>query len=213
MCLNLHHSGTTNKRNLAEDLSKTIEYLSQNSDEKHHDNFFVQLVSARQSVSTYLADLHTKEKPLDKSPFELFGQLLQKEREEIPDINVVFPNFNQWSLNRLQEAKNLLNQLAQFPLFFNGEKTTIWAKSSLSSYSYELELELREKIEEFQQAIDSTQAINQQLQATFRVESLSNLESVETYYAALSHVLKAPTRLPKNGLKQVNQLLRLLLLS
>ena len=198
VCLNLHHSGTTNKRNLAEDLSKTIEYLSQNSDEKHHDNFFVQLVSARQSVSTYLADLHTKEKPLDKSPFELFGQLLQKEREEIPDINVVFPNFNQWSLNRLQEAKNLLNQLAQFPLFFNGEKTTIWAKSSLSSYSYELELELREKIEEFQQAIDSIQAINQQLQATFRVESLSNLESVETYYAALSHVSKAPTRLPKN---------------
>ncbi len=201
VCLNLHHSGTTDKRKLVEDLSKTIkyiEYLIQTSDGKHHDNFFVQLVSARHSIGSYLTGLHTKEKPLDKSPFELFGELLRKKKEKTPDLNVIFPDFNQWSLNRLQEAKNLLDQLSQFLLFFNGEKTTIWAKSSLSSYSYELELELKEKIEEFHQAIDSIQAVREQLQATFRVESLPNLESLETYYAALSHVLKAPIELPKN---------------
>jgi len=201
MCLNLHHSGTTDKRKLVEDLSKTIkyiEYLIQTSNGKRHDNFFTQLASARQSVGSYLASLHTQEKPLDKSPFELFGEILRKKRERVPDLNVIFPNFNQWSLNRLQEAKNLLNQLAQFLSFFNGEKATIWAKSSLSSYSYELELELREQMEESQQAIALIQNISQQLQATFQVESLSNLGDSETYYAALSHVLKAPQDLPEN---------------
>jgi very-short-patch-repair endonuclease len=201
VCLNLHHSGTTDKRKLVEDLSKTIkyiEYLTQTFDGKRHDHFFVQLASARQSVGSYLAGLHTKEKPLDKSPFELFGEILRKKRGGVPDLNVIFPNFNQWSPNRLQEAKNLLNQLAQFLPFFNGEKTTIWAKSSLSSYSYELELELREQMEEFQQAIALIQNISQQLQATFQVKSLSNLESLETYCVALSHVLKAPQELPEN---------------
>jgi very-short-patch-repair endonuclease/signal recognition particle GTPase len=201
MCLNLHHSGTTDKRKLVEDLSKTInhiEFIAQNSDRVHHDNFFDQLVSVRQSVNLHLASLHAKEKPLDKSPFELFGELLRKKREGIPDLNVIFSNFNQWSLNQLQQAKNLLNQLAQFLPFFNGEKTTIWAKSSLDYYSFELELELREKIEGFQQAIVSNQNINRQLQSTFQVDALSNLESIETCYAALSYVLRAPIELPEN---------------
>ena len=201
MCLNLHHSGTTDKRKLVEDLSKTIKYIehiAQNSDREHHSNFFAQLVSTRQSISSYLASLHAKEKPLDKSSFELFSELLRKKREGVPDLNVIFPNFNQWSLDRLQQAKNLLNQLAQFLLFFNGGKTTIWARSSLNSYSFELELELREKIEEFQQAIVLSKNINRQLQSTFQVDALSDLESTETCYAALSHVLKAPIELPEN---------------
>lgn len=201
MCLNLHHSGTTDKRKLVEELSKTIkyiEYIAQNPDREHRNNFFTQLVSTRQSISSYLVSLHAKEKPLDKSSFELFSELLQKKREGVPDLNVIFPNFNQWSLDRLQQAKNLLNQLAQFLIFSNGEKTTIWAKSSLNSYSFELELELKEKIEDFHQAIALNKNISRQLQSTFQVDALSDLESTETCYAALSYVLKAPIELPEN---------------
>jgi very-short-patch-repair endonuclease len=201
MCLNLHHSGTTDKRKLVEDLSKTIKYIedpTQTSEGKRHDNFFVQLLSARQSISLYLESLHTREKPLDKSPFELFGELLRKQKDGTPHLNVLFPDFNQWSQSRLHQAKEALDQLAQFLPFLYGDRTTIWAQSTLSSYSYELELELRGKIEEFQQAIGSIQAINQKLQATFRVEPLSNLELLETYCSALSHVLKAPQELPEN---------------
>jgi very-short-patch-repair endonuclease len=102
------------------------------------------------------------------------------------------------SQSRLHQAKEALNQLAQFLPFLYRDRTPIWAQSTLTSYSYELQLELREKIEEFQKAIGSIQAINQQLQATFRVEPLSNLELLETYCSALSHVLKAPMGLPKN---------------
>ncbi|GET42597.1 DUF4011 domain-containing protein [Microseira wollei] len=201
LCLNLHHSGTTDKRKLVEELSKTIkyiEYITQNFEIKDPDNFFDELASNRQHLGLYITSLHAKEKPLDKSPFELFGELLKKKRERVPELNVIFSNFNQWSPNRLQEAKNLLNQLAQFLPLFNGEKTTIWAKSSLSYYSYQLELELREKIEEFKQAINSIQDISQQLQAIFQIQPLSNLESLETYHTALSHVLKAPQGLPDN---------------
>ncbi len=198
VCLNLHHSGTTNKRVLIENLSKTIEYLKQTYRPENHHLFFEQLVSSRQSLNSYLTSLHAKEKPLDKSPFEIFGELLKKEREAIPSINVIFSNFSQWYPSRLQEAKDLLNQLSKFLSFFKGEKRTIWAKSSLKSYSYDLELQINERIEEFKQAIYSIQNINQQLQTTLQIQALSNLESLNKCYPALSHILKAPLNLPEN---------------
>ncbi|BAZ73552.1 hypothetical protein NIES50_21170 [Aulosira laxa NIES-50] len=198
VCLNLHHSGTTDKRELVNNLSKTIEYIKQIDSAENNHLFFERLVSTRQSLKLYLTSLHTKEKPLEKSPFEIFGELLKKERERVPSINVSFSNFSQWNPSRLQEAKNLLNQLAQFLPFFKREKTTIWAKSSLDSYSFEMELQITEEIEEFQQAIFSVQKINQELQEILQVQPLLNLESLNRCYPALEYIRKAPSNLPEN---------------
>ncbi|MDZ8053896.1 MAG: DUF4011 domain-containing protein [Aulosira sp. ZfuVER01] len=200
VCLNIHHSGT-DKRELINNLSKTIEYIKQIYVEENNHLLFERLVSTRQLLNLYLTSLHTKEKPLEKSLFELFGELLQKEREAVSSINVIFSNFSQWNYSRLQEAKALLNQLAQFLPFFKREKTTIWAKSSLDVYSYELELQIREKIQEFQQAIFSAKKINQELQETLKIQSLLNLECLEKFYTTLEHIQKAPLNLPENWTK------------
>jgi hypothetical protein len=205
VCLNLHHSGTTDKRKLVENLSKTIEHiehLTKTYEQDNHNEFFIQLASTRQSISSYLADLHTKEKPLDKSPFELFGELLKKQQEGTPDLNVMFPDFYQWSQNRLYQAKYELNQLSKFTPFLYGERTIIWEKSNLSSYSYELELEIKGKIENFQQAIIEAQGISQQLQRILKFQPLTNLESLDKYSHILSQVLNAPKQLPKNWTKE-----------
>ncbi|MEB3218763.1 MAG: DUF4011 domain-containing protein, partial [Nostocales cyanobacterium 94392] len=149
ICLNLHHNGTTDKRELVNNLSKTIDSLSPLSETENHHLFFERFLTTRQSLNAYLISLHSKQKPLDKSPFELFGEILQKEHEGVPNINVIFSNFSQWNLSKLNEAKDLLSELAKFLPFFKGEKTTIWSKSSIQCYSYELELEIREKISDF----------------------------------------------------------------
>ncbi|MDZ8189291.1 MAG: DUF4011 domain-containing protein [Nostoc sp. ChiSLP02] len=198
VCLNLHHSGTTDKRELVNNLSKTIEYVKQIYGTQNNHLFFEKLVSTRQTLNLYLTSLHAKEKPLEKSPFEIFGELLRKEREGVPSINVIFSNFSQWNPSRLQQAKDLLNQLAQFIPFFKREKTTIWSKSSLYSYSFEMELKITEEIEEFQQAIFSYQKINQELQGILQVQPLLNLESLDRCYPALEYIQKAPSNLPEN---------------
>ena len=201
ICLNLHHSGTTDKRKLIHNLDKTINDISQISSSENHNLFFEKFTSNRQLLNSYHTSLHAKEKPLDKSAFEIFGTLLKKEREGIPDIDIILSNFNQWDLYKLQDAENLLNQLAQFLPFFQGDKTTIWAKSYLATYSYKLELEIREKIQELQQAIISIQNISQELQKTLQIEALSNLESLENCYPAIYHIAKAPLQLPENWAK------------
>ncbi|MEH1985904.1 DUF4011 domain-containing protein [Nostoc sp.] len=198
ICLNLHHSGTTDKRELVNNLSQTIEYIKQIYGAENYHGLFEQLVSTRQSLKLYLTSLHAKEQPLDKSPFEIFGELLKKEREAVPNINVIFSNFSQWNAIRLQQAEDLLNELAKFLPFFKGEKTTIWEKSSLDSYSYEMQLQITQKIEEFQQAIFSVQNINQELQETLQVQPLLNLESLDKCYPAIEYIRKAPSNLPEN---------------
>jgi very-short-patch-repair endonuclease len=198
ICLNLHHSGTTDKRELVKNLSKTIEDIKQIYGAENYHGLFEQLVSNRQSLKLYLTSLHTKEQPLNKSPFEIFGELLKKEREAVPNINLIFSNFSQWNANRLQQAQDLLNQLAKFLPFFEGEKTTIWEQSSLNSYSYEMELQITEKIDEFQQAIFSVQNINQELQQTLQVQPLLNLESLDKCYPSIDYIRKAPSNLPEN---------------
>lgn len=202
MCLDLHHGGATDKRKLVENLSKTIQHICDVSDELEHDSFFTELISARKSVNSYLKSLHSKEKPLDKSAFELFGELLKKNRENVPELNnVTFTNFNQWSPNQFQSAKDLLNQLAQFLPFFNGQRTTIWARTSLNSYSFDHELELRGKIEDFQQAVSLNRDINQELKSVLHVGAPLNLELIRTYCDTLSHILRAPACLPENWSK------------
>ncbi|HLO86657.1 MAG TPA: DUF4011 domain-containing protein, partial [Nostocaceae cyanobacterium] len=200
ICLNLHHSGTTDKRELVNNLSKTIAYIKQIYSAENNHLFFERLVSIRQSLNSYLKSLHTKEKPLEKSPFEIFGELVRKEHEGVASINVIFTNFREWNPIRLQEAKDLLTELSKFIPFFNGAKTTIWSKSFISSYSYEMELELREKIAELQQAIFSIHKINKELQRVIQLLPLLNLESMDKCYPALLHILKAPLKIPENFL-------------
>jgi len=201
ICLNLHHSGTTDKRELVNNLSKTINYLSQVSEAENHQLLFERLLNSRQFLNSYLTSLHDKQKPLDKSPFDIFGELLKKEHQEIPNINVIFSKFNQWNQSRLNKAKDLFSQLAKFLPFFKKEKTTIWSKSSTNYYSYELELEIQEKIQDFQQAIDSIKIISRQLEEKLQIQPLSNVETSEAYYPAVLHITKAPSQLPKNWTK------------
>ncbi|MDJ0738059.1 MAG: AAA domain-containing protein [Nostocaceae cyanobacterium] len=200
VCLNLHHSGTTDKRALVHNLSRTIDYLAQISVAEKNDLFFERLAYSRQSINSYIQSLHTKEKPLDKSPFEIFGELLKKEREEIPNINIIFSNFSQWTPSRLEEAKHLLNQLAGFLEFLQGTKSTIWQNSKLKYYSYELQLEIEEKLRDFQEAITEIKKISQTFPANLQTKHLLKLEDIEALLPSLQHILNVPP-LPEHWTK------------
>ncbi|MHC5826946.1 MAG: hypothetical protein ACYT04_66525, partial [Nostoc sp.] len=97
-----------------------------------------------------------------------------------------------------QEAQNLLDRLSSFLPFLRGEKTTIWAQSTLISCSETLELEIKNKINKLKQAISLIQIASQQLQMIMRIQPLLNLENVEACFPALKHILKVPDNLPEN---------------
>lgn len=198
LCLDLHHKGTTDKKQLVEELSKNIQEIESQEYSEEYSRFFNELSYKRSDLNLYLASLHKKELPLNKSPFELFGKLLEFDRQQIPSIDIIFSNFNDWNEEKLSETKTLLNKLAGYPNFFIEQKTIIWSKSKLNTYSYELELELREKIADFQQAIEKVKEIEQQIEKLLSVNNISNLELLENSNLAISHILNIPERLPEH---------------
>ncbi len=203
LCLDLHHKGTTGKKQLIEELSKNITNLESPKYSEGHNHFFNELSSKRSNLNLYLVSLHEKELPLNRSPFELFGELLESDRQQIPSIDIIFSNFNDWNEEKLSETKELLNNLSVYPDFFQKQKTIIWSKSKVNTYSYELELDLREKIADFQQAIDLAKEINQQIEKLLSRNTISNLESLKISDRAISHILNIPDRLPERW-SQIN---------
>lgn len=200
LCLNLHHNATTNKREFVQNLSLTVERLTQfmeSDQEENYDQFFQKLKYARKYLSSYITTLHQKNEPLNKSAFELFGDLLKMESKPIPNLRILLPEFKKWNQERLNKVKNLLDRLSRFSTsFFNGKVTTIWSKSSFSEYSFDIELEIKETIEILQGAIIEIENINKSLTSIANLDSISNLETLHKNYSALSYLLKAPNVLP-----------------
>jgi very-short-patch-repair endonuclease len=203
LCLDLHHKGTTDKKQLIKELSKNISDLELQGDFEEHSYFFNELSSKRAKLNLYLKSLHEKEPPLNKSPFELFGKLLEFNRQQIPSINIIFSNFNDWNEKKLLETKTLLEQLAGYSDFFLEQTTTIWSDSKIDSYSYELQLKLKEKIADFQQAFKLVTEINQQIEKLLSIKTISNLELLEISERAISHILNIPCKFP-DTLEQID---------
>ena len=198
LCLDLHHKGTTDKKQLVEELFKNIQDLESQEYSEEYSRFFNELSNKREELNIYLESLHQKEPPLNKSPFELFGKLLESDRQQIPKSDLIFSNFKEWNQEKLLETKTLLNQLASYPNFFTEKKTIVWSKSKLNTYSYELELELREKIADFRQAIEQVKEIERQIEKLFLGDTIPNLELLEKSNLAISHILNIPERLPES---------------
>ena len=203
LCLDLHHKGTTDKKQLVEELSKNIQDLESQEYSEEYSRFFDELSNKREELNIYLASLHKKEPPLNKSPFELFGKLLEFDRQHTPKIDIIFSNFNDWNEEKLSETKTLLNKLASYLNFFIEQETIIWSQSKLNTYSYELELKLREKIVDFQQAIEQVKEIERQIEKLLSGNTISNLELLEKSNLAISHILKIPEQLPERW-SQIN---------
>jgi very-short-patch-repair endonuclease/DNA polymerase III delta prime subunit len=201
ICLNLHHSSTKNKRKFVQDLSKSVfdvdQYL-QNSSGSVHKKFFDEFVTSRQILNSYLDGLHTKENPLEKSAFELFGILLEFKRQNIPHTEVSLSNFRNWTPDNLSKADSLLCEIAKFKDYFYGLKSNIWKDSPLENYSLDFESQVDEEIENIRDAVDLARAINPKLSTILQALPVSNLESLEEVLNSLSYIAKAPMKLPDN---------------
>jgi signal recognition particle GTPase len=201
LCLNLHHSSTKDRRKFVQELSQSIldvDQHLQNSSSSTHKNFFDDFIASRQILSSYLEGLHTKEQPLDKSAFELFGIILEFKRQAIPYVDVTLSKFGNFTPDNLSKAKSLIDKLAKYKDYFHGSKINIWSQTPLKEYSFGFELQVREQIDEIRCAVNSVKELSHRLIKTFQILPVLNLESLEEVLEGLSYVAKAPIELSDN---------------
>ncbi|MEH2270532.1 MAG: AAA domain-containing protein [Nostoc sp.] len=198
VCLNLHHQVTTKAKDFFNQLDQTLTQLSEKNEaqQRNWDIFFKPLRDYRQVLNDHVTNLHKQQQPLNKSAFNLYGEILSLEREDIPVLQFNLSNLQDWSETRLFEAKFLLEQLGQFEAIFRGRQRTIWSSSLLKSESWssQIDQDLRQNIDNLSEGIklaqDSVVSLTQLLKITKPLQNLSDLEQLQP---TVAHILDAPS--------------------
>ncbi|WP_373526379.1 DUF4011 domain-containing protein [Nostoc sp.] len=185
-CLNLHHQGTTKTKDFFNELDQTITELLQRSEPKqlNWDTFFKPLRDCREILNNHAVNLHKPEQPLNKSAFDLYGEILRLKREKIPVLEFNLSNLQDWSETRLWNAKNLLEQLGKFEAIFRGRQKTIWSNSPLQSQSWSSEInkDLRTNLDNLSRGIklaqDTVVSLRQLLKIKEPLQSLCDLDKL-----------------------------------
>lgn len=191
-CLNLHHRGTTNKKDFYEHLNKTATQLLQRHVLPEQNLLFHKLRRCRQTLKDHPVRLHQKQQPLNKSAFELYGELLRLERARIPILEFTLSNVKEWSALRLLDAKELLRNLSGFLQFFRGEQTTVWTRSQLKDFPFEVRSEFSGGIENLRRGIQIAERAKVWLGELLGGETPSTLADLQDLDSAVAHVVAAP---------------------
>lgn len=196
-CLNLHHQGTTKAKDFFNELDQTVTQLLQRNEpqQRDWDTFFKPLRDCRQILNNHAVGLHKREQPLNKSAFELYGEILRLKREEIPALEFNISNLQDWSETRLWKAKYLLEKLGQFEAIFRGRQKTIWSSSPLQSQSWSSDInkDLRANLDNLSGGIKLAQDTVPSLKLLLKItEPLQTLCDLERLQPAIAHIIDAP---------------------
>ncbi|TFI54840.1 DUF4011 domain-containing protein [Mastigocladus laminosus UU774] len=196
VCLNLHHQVTTKAKDFFNQLDQTLTQLSEKNEAQRRDwdILFKPLRDYRKLLNNHVINLHKQEQPLNKSAFNLYGEILSLETEDIPALQFNLSNLQDWSETRLFDAKTLLQELGQFEAIFRGRQKTIWSSSPLKSESWssDIDQDLRGNIDNLGEGIKLAQntvaSLTQLLKITEPLQTLSDLEQLQP---AVAHILDA----------------------
>jgi hypothetical protein len=201
-CLYLHHKGRVNKSNFAQVLNSTASRLSRRDEAQESSFFFHELCDCRRILNNHSIGLHTQWSPLDKSAFDLYGELLKLRRDGTPSIKFALRNVESWSRQALLKAENLIDQFPQFMQFFCDKQTTVWSRSqltSLDSLDSDIRAELHNGIDNLRRGLTLAENSGNQLKELFNIEALTTLTDVEAFLSKVSHVAAVPLN-PKDWL-------------
>jgi REase_MTES_1575/AAA domain/Protein of unknown function (DUF4011) len=197
ICLNFSDKNIGEKKHFAKSINETKALIDQREEEQVSDNFFDELLECRQILNKHPDDLHQKWQPLNKSAFEIYGELLKFEREGVPTLKFTLRNISQWSYTKLIYIKNLLQKLSQFYCFFKGEKTTIWEKSKLTSLGSEKREQIYEGIDRLYQQIQLAVFSGNMLANLLNIDTPNTLTEFEFIISASRHIVDVPIDKPR----------------
>lgn len=199
-CLNLRDQGTTKTKETKDffnELDQTVTQLSllNEPQQRDWDTFFKPLRDCRQILNNHAVGLHKPEQPLNKSAFDLYGEILRLKQEKIPVLEFNLSNLQDWSETRLWDAKTSLEKLGQFEAIFRGRQKTIWSSSPLQSQSWSSDInkDLRTNLDNFSRGIQLAQDTVVSLKRLLKIkEALQTLSYLEQLQPAIAHIIDAP---------------------
>ncbi|WP_414565599.1 MULTISPECIES: AAA domain-containing protein [unclassified Anabaena] len=213
VCLNLHHRGTNKIHDLLKELNKTKSLLSQRNESKSQNSngvFFQELQDCRSTINKHNEMLHKTYQPINKSAFEIYGEIIRLENEKVPTLDFNIYNLEDWSEKLLLvQATPLVNELRQFESIFMGTQNTIWSNSGIKIWNADVSSNLRQSINALRDAINlALNTINDvqkllQIESNYKIFDL-NLLGLDMLQPVIAHLAEVPQNFPLCWLEDTN---------
>ncbi|WP_414620264.1 DUF4011 domain-containing protein [Calothrix sp. CCY 0018] len=190
--INFSNQDIGKKKNFAKYL-KNYRKDSEHTYEEFDLNYiFYELTNSRQILNQHSKILHKKWRPIEKSTFELYGELLKLQRECNYEIRFTFRNINKWSYIQLARAKNLIDKLIEFHPFIKCQQKTVWQQSNLTALNSQKREQIYEGIEKLSQHIKWVRETGNELAILVSQQTPQTLEELENIVNAGHHIANFP---------------------
>ncbi|BAY83493.1 hypothetical protein NIES267_29820 [Calothrix parasitica NIES-267] len=190
--INFSNKDIAKKSNFAKYLKnyrKDYEHICEEFDLNY---IFYELTSSREILNKHSKILHKKWKPIEKSAFELYGELLKLQRECNHDVRFTFRNIHKWSYIQLVQAKKLIDKLVQYYPFIKCQQKTVWQQSNLTTLNSQKREEIYEGIDKLSQHIKLVRETGNKLAVLINKQTPQTLEELDFIFNAGYHIANFP---------------------
>ena len=172
-CLELH-SSKANKQEVVAELKRCLdEQLIPRRLPSSHE--FEKMTELKERLNGYIVSLHQKRPPLDKSAYEVLGQISSLER--IPFIPVGLTNPRSLTPQKIHELEELMSQLRNVWQVVE-EKDFPWCGYQGSTYNLEIRSELSTLLDNVISTIDLLKSESAKFSRQLGLDSPSTLDQV-----------------------------------
>ncbi len=144
LCLELH-SRKTNKNEVIKELARVLE--QEKKPDHSHDEDLSKLEEIRDSLNTYVRDLHTPFGKLEFTPFKAYGMLSQC--GNVKENGFVFQDADKWDKKRFDSCFDNLEDLVKSLEKVGQPYEHPWYGSRLKEFHYADKIKLQESFETF----------------------------------------------------------------
>ena len=190
--INFSNKDIAKKSNFAKYLKNYRKDYEQICEEFDLNYIFYELTSSREILNKHSKTLHKRWKPIEKSAFELYGELLKIQRECNHDVRFTFRNIHKWSYIQLVQAKKLLYKLVQYYPFIKCQQKTVWQQSNLATLDSQKREEIYEGIEKLSQHIKLVRETGNKLAVLINKPRPQTLEELDFIFNAGHHIANFP---------------------
>jgi hypothetical protein len=177
-CLSLH-SHKSNKREMLDQLGATLNLTDSRSLPVGMSQFYAKLVNNRTLLDAYCKGLHNKVTNLQKSIFEIFGELAKLENTE--DLK-----FNLEPIDSFTDEKyaNTLLVLEEYVSTLNDSpaelKDNPWNGSTLSSITYQLQIDINDNLLKLESTLKDTIPLYSEIRTSLslKVSNIGYIKSI-----------------------------------
>ena len=198
LCLALHHETTSSKRGFSQSLMSAIKIIENTSEQYIKSYFFEQLKSNRIILNSHKKNLHTRWPAIERSAFDIYNELILLERKGIADLEMNISNIEEWSTDRIFEAKRNLEDLGVFSKLFREEEKTVWKRSNLTVIDSKVKAEINHGLYVFQQGIERLKKASKDFQELLEINALDDrLNRISTCHFIIDVIMSRPFKLPQ----------------